>query len=91
MTSELDQIHVDDDALTVRLGDGRTVTAPLSWYPRLVRGTAAERNDWRLIGDGEGVQWPALDEDLSLESLIAGRPSTESAASLARWIAGRGS
>ena len=91
MTRDLDQIYVDDDTLTVRLVDGRTVTAPLSWYPRLVRGTPAERNDWRLIGDGEGVRWPALDEDLSLESLISGRPSVESAASLARWIAGRGS
>ena len=91
MTRDLDQIYVDDDTLTVRLVDGRTVTAPLSWYPRLVRGTPAERNDWRLIGDGEGVRWPALDEDLSLESLISGRPSAESAASLARWIAGRGS
>ena len=91
MTSHLDQIHIDDDTLTVRLVDGRTITAPLSWYPRLVRGTPTERNDWRLIGDGEGVRWSALDEDLSLESLIAGRPSAESAASLARWIARRGS
>ena len=91
MTIDLDQIHTDDDTLTVRLVDGRTITAPLSWYPRLMRATAAERNDWRLMGDGEGVHWPALDEDLSLESLIAGRPSAESAASLARWIAGRGS
>ena len=91
MTSHLDQIHIDDDTLTVRLVDGRTITAPLSWYPRHMRATAAERTDWRLMGDGEGVHWPALDEDLSLESLIAGRPSAESAASLARWIAGRGS
>jgi hypothetical protein len=84
-------VRVDDDALTVELTDGRIISAPLSWYPRLVHGSAEERAGWRLIGDGEGIHWSALDEDLSLESLVAGRPSAEGAASLARWLQGRGS
>lgn len=82
-------VRIDDDALTVELVDGRTVSAPLAWYPRLRHGTPAERADWRLIGDGAGVHWPALDEDLSVESIVAGRPSAESATSLARWLASR--
>ncbi len=82
-------VRIDDDALTVDLTDGRTISAPLAWYPRLVHATPAERADWRLIGDGAGIHWHALDEDLSLESLVAGRPSAESATALARWLDGR--
>ena len=80
------QVTVTDDSLTVDLTDGRTITAPLAWYPRLVHGTPQERNKWRLIGDGEGIHWPDLDEDLSVEGLLLGRPSSESQRSFQRWL-----
>ena len=54
-------ITVTEDALTVDLSDGRTVSVPLTWFPRLFHGTPIERNNWRLIGDGEGIHWPDLD------------------------------
>ncbi len=79
---------VTDDTLTVELSDGRSVSVPLAWYPRLLHATAAERLKWRLIAQGEGIHWPDVDEDISVSSLIAGRPSAESAASLQRWLAG---
>lgn len=84
-------VAVTDDALVVELVDGRTLSAPLAWYPRLVHGMPRERADWRLIGRGEGIHWPALDEDISVESLLAGRASGESQGSLQRWLAARGS
>ena len=94
MTSSLTEIAVPaatnvvvtDDTLTVDLSDGRTISVPLAWYPRLVHGTRQERASWRLIGRGEGIHWPELDDDISVEGLIAGKPSGESQASLARWI-----
>jgi hypothetical protein len=97
MTSSLTEIAVPaatnvvvtDDTLTVDLSDGRTISVPLAWYPRLVHGTPDERAKWRLIGRGEGIHWPQLDDDISVEGLIAGRPSGESQASLARWIEAR--
>jgi hypothetical protein len=78
-----------NDAVIVDLRDGRTVTAPLNWYPRLLHGTVRERRNWRLIGGGVGIHWPDLDEDLSVEGILAGRPSAESHASLKRWLADR--
>ena len=75
-----------EDSLTVRLDDGRTLSVPLAWYPRLLNGTKAERDNCELIGDGEGIHWPELDEDISVEGLLAGRRSAESAASLAKWM-----
>ncbi len=78
-------IHFSEDSLTVRLDDGRALSVPLAWYPRLLDATAAERQNYELIGDGEGIHWPALDEDISVEGLLAGRRSAESAASLAKW------
>jgi hypothetical protein len=80
---------VTDDALTVDLSDGRTISVPLAWYPRLVHGTPDERVTWQLIGRGGGIHWPQLDEDISVEGLIAGKESGESQASLARWVATR--
>ena len=65
------------DLLTVSFDDGRIVSLPLRWYPRLQRGTAGQRRNWELIGRGYGVHWPDLDEDLSAEGLLAGRPSAE--------------
>jgi hypothetical protein len=83
------KVNVNEDALFVELNDGRTISAPLAWFPRLLHGTPAERANWRLIGQGEGIHWPALDEDISVEGLIAGLPSAENAQSLARWLASR--
>ena len=82
-------VRVSGDALTVDLVDGRMVSVPLAWYPRLAHATPAERDDWRLIGRGEGIHWPRLDEDVSVEGLLAGRRSAESQASLQRWLQGR--
>jgi hypothetical protein len=78
-----------NEVVVVDLRDGRTVTAPLTWYPRLLHGTARERRNWRLIGGGMGIHWPDLDEDLSVESILAGRPSPESHASLKKWLTER--
>ena len=83
------QVSVTDDELAVDLLDGRTVVVPLAWYPRLGHGTRQERNRWRLIGRGLGIHWPDLDEDISVEGLLAGRPSGESQRSLKRWLEGR--
>lgn len=80
---------VSDDELIIDLSDGRTVIAPLAWYPRLLHGTAGERKRWRLIGGGEGIHWPTLDEDVSVQGLLDGRPSGESQSSLKRWLSGR--
>ena len=82
-------VTTSDEALTVDLADGRTITVPLAWFPRLAHGTAAERSNWRLIGGGVGIHWPDLDEDISVESLLAGRRSGETQASLRRWLRGR--
>jgi len=83
------RVAVTKDALAVDLADGRTVIAPLAWYPRLVYGTTEERRRWRLIGKGEGIHWPDLDEDISVDGLLAGRPSGESQSSFKRWLAER--
>jgi hypothetical protein len=83
------QVSVKDDELAVDLVDGRTVVVPLAWYPRLLHGTRQERNRWRLIGRGMGIHWPDLDEDISVEGLLAGRPSGESQRSLKRWLEAR--
>jgi len=80
---------VSEDTLVVDLADGRTLSVPLAWYPRLAHGTPAERAEWRLIGRGEGIHWPELDEDVSVEGLLAGRRSGESQASLQRWLQSR--
>ena len=82
------RVTVTDDSLTVDLVDGRTVSVPLAWYPRLSHGTPSERDNWRLIGQGEGVHWPDLDEDISIENLLSGRASGESQRSLKQWLAG---
>lgn len=79
-------VVVGDDALAVTLSDGRTISVPVSWYPRLAHGTADERGRWRLIGGGNGIHWPDLDEDIRVENLLAGRASGESQSSLKRWL-----
>jgi hypothetical protein len=83
------RVRVTDEALIINLVDGRVLSVPLGWYPRLSHGTEQERNNWRLIGDGEGIHWPELDEDLSVAGLLAGRHSGESQQSLKRWLESR--
>ncbi len=82
-------VSVGDDTLGVDLSDGRKISAPIGWYPRLAQGTLAERRNCRLIGGDEGIHWPDLDEDISIAGLLAGRCSGESQASLKRWLASR--
>ena len=79
-------LAITDDSLVVDLSDGRSITVPLAWYPRLQHGTPDERNNFRWIGDREGIHWPDLDEDVSVENLILGQPSGESQDSLRRWL-----
>jgi hypothetical protein len=83
------KVVVTEDALVVDLADGRTVSAPIAWYPRLLHGSPEERSNWRLIGSGEGIHWPELDEDISVENLLFGQPSGESAPSFKRWLESR--
>jgi len=84
------QVHITADTLTVDLADGRSIAVPLVWYPRLAHGTHEERTNWRLIGRGEGIHWPKLDEDISVKNLLSGARSGESQRSFKQWIAARG-
>ena len=83
-------VCVTADALIVDLADARTVSVPLAWYPRLLHGSAAERQNWRLIGSGEGLHWPDLEEDISVENMLLGKPSGESQSLLKRGLEQRG-
>jgi len=89
MAGKATTVRLTEDALVVDLADGRTVSLPLAWYPRLLQGSPEERANHRLIGDGEGIHWPDLDEDVSVENILAGRVSGESPKSFARWLAAR--
>ena len=82
-------VKVTRQALAVYLADGRTLVVPVAWYPRLLHGTPAERSLWRLVGKGEGIHWPEVDEDISVRGLLAGAASGESASSIKRWLEGR--
>lgn len=84
-----EDVHVSSDTLSVDLSDGRTISAPLAWCPRLLHGSPRERRRWRLIGRGQGIHWESLDEDISVEGLLAGRASGESQASLRKWLRAR--
>jgi hypothetical protein len=84
-------VLVSDETLTVELSDGRVLSVPIAWYPRLSHGTAVERNQWRLNGAGQGIHWPELDEDISVENLLAGKPSGESQNSFKTWLDSRAS
>ena len=81
-----EEVTVTEDTLTAELADGRSISVPLVWYPRLVHATQQERDNWEFIGRGRGIHWPDLDEDLSVEGLITGRPSGESQRSFKRWL-----
>jgi len=94
LTNELREVAAENvtitkDALRIELVDGRTVEAPLAWYPRLLHALPKERSRWRLIGRGEGIHWPDLDEDISVENILLGHPSGESQRSLKKWLAAR--
>jgi hypothetical protein len=84
-------VAITEEEMAVDLADGRTIIVPLAWYPRLVHATPKERKKWRLIGNGAGIHWPDLDEDISVQNLLAGKPSGESQGSLQRWLEGRSS
>lgn len=77
---------IDERGLTAKLEDGRTITVPLKWFPRLASATPKDRGNWRFIGGGAGLNWPDLDEDISVEGLIAGKKSAESESSFRRWL-----
>jgi hypothetical protein len=64
-----------DDTFSVSLRDGRTITVPLAWYPKLLHGSLQQRNNWQVSGGGYGIHWPDLDEDLSTEGLLRGAPA----------------
>jgi hypothetical protein len=75
--------------LIVELADGRSLTVPLVWYPRLLHGSSSESSNWQLLGDGYAIEWPDLDEHIGVEGLLAGRRSGESSESFDRWLAVR--
>jgi hypothetical protein len=79
-------VMVTDDTLSVDLEDGRTISVPIGWYPRLAHGTSAERAHFQISGAGYGVHWPDLDEDIGVEGLLLGKKSAESAASFEGWL-----
>lgn len=81
-----ESVKITEDTLGVELSDGRTISVPLEWFPRLVHATREERNRWRLIGKGQGIHWEELDEDISIEGLLAGKPSGESQGSFKKWL-----
>jgi hypothetical protein len=82
-------VAVGDDTLSVELADGRTIAAPLAWYPRLAHASVKERVTWRLVAGGRGIHWPALDEDISVANLLSGQPSAQSQRSFKKWLASR--
>jgi len=85
----IESVKVTEDTLNVELSDGRSIAAPLAWFPRLLHSTAKERKNWRLIGKGHGIHWKDIDEDISVEGLLAGKPSGESQTSFKRWTEAR--
>lgn len=78
-------VRITDDTLSVSLSDGRMVSVPISWYPRLSQALPQHRTVWKFIGGGHGIHWPELDEDISVENLLFGQPSGEGARSFSRW------
>lgn len=85
----IQSLDINEETLSVDLSDGRTISVPLSWYPRLTHGSDAERRNYKFIGNGSGIHWNDLDEDISIQNLIVGQPSGESQKSLQRWLNSR--
>lgn len=79
-------VEITDDTLSVHLSDGRTISVPIAWYPRLFHGSVEERNSWRLVGSGDGIHWNRLDEDVSVKNILLGQSSSESQKSFQRWL-----
>lgn len=84
-----EDVRVTNDSLNVDLSDGRTISVPLEWFPRLVSATPTERKKWRLIGRGNGIHWEDIDEDISVAGLLAGKSSSESQTSFKKWLSHR--
>ncbi len=82
-------IEITDTHLIAELTDGRTLSVPLAWYPRLLHGTVTERLNWELLGNGEAIEWADLDEHIALDGLLAGRKSGESGRSFNLWLDSR--
>jgi hypothetical protein len=82
-------VTLTDDTLSVDLSDGRSISVPIAWFPRLLYASEQERSNWRLIGRGMGIHWEDIDEDISVEGLLAGKPSGESQESFKKWLAKR--
>lgn len=85
----VENVTMTEDTLCVDLRDGRSISVPLAWYPRLLHASSDERKRWRLIGRGVGIHWEDLDEDISAEGLLAGKLLGESPASFRRWLVAR--
>lgn len=81
-----ESVSITDDTLSVNLSDGRTILVPTAWYPRLLHATPKERKRWRFIGRGQGIHWEDIDEDISVEGLLAGEQSGESQTSFKKWL-----
>ena len=80
------KVTVTEDTLSVDMEDGRTISVPIGWYPRLAHGTPQERANVQISGAGFGFHWPDLDEDIGVEGLLLGKRSSESPKSLERWL-----
>lgn len=78
MKASIQNVELTEDSPVVDLADGRTVSVPLAWYPRLMHETQGERSHWRIIGKGEGIHWPDVDENISVENILLRRPPGES-------------
>ncbi len=83
---KVEDVRITKDTLSADLSDGRTISVPIEWFPRLVHATSEERRNWRLIGRGHGIHWEDIDEDISVEGLLAGKPSGESQSSFKKWL-----
>jgi hypothetical protein len=85
-TPSIQSLEINDTVLTVHLLDGRTIIVPIAWYPRLSHARASDKQKWEFIGQGHGVHWPLIDEDISVENILMGSPSGESARSFQQWL-----
>lgn len=84
--ARVSHVMVSDDTLAVDLEDGRTISVPIGWFPRLAHGTPTERANFQISGAGYGIHWPDLDEDIGVEGLLLGKKSTEDPMSFERWL-----
>ncbi len=85
----IEGVSLSEDTLTADLRDGRTISVPLAWFPRLMHSSPKERENWRLIGSGEGIHWDEIDEDISAKGLLLGKSANESPESFKQWLKAR--